>query len=119
MTTKNEDMTPEELERKREYHRNYQRERVARNRALPLPEGVEHGTVNAYANYSCRCDECKEAYRVYQLPQIKERRAEGLVAGDPRHGTYNGYANYGCRCDECKEANRVYAQDYRARKASS
>jgi hypothetical protein len=107
MTTKMDD------EQKKAYHREYQRARVQRLKGKPLPEGVEHGTTNAYNNYSCRCEVCKGAYREFQKPQVAERRAKGLSATDPRHGTYNGYANYGCRCTECVEANRVYAIGYR------
>lgn len=36
----------------------------------PLPEHVKHGTVNAYVNYVCRCDECSAAMSAYN----RERR---------------------------------------------
>lgn len=100
-------------EQRREYHRKYQAERVRNLRNKPLPENVDHGTTNAYNNYSCRCDVCKAAQRVFQLARTQDRRSKGLSKDDPRHGSYNGYANYGCRCDDCVEANRVYAIGYR------
>lgn len=102
-------------EAQREYHRTYQRARVERNRQNPLPETVEHGTVNAYQNYACRCEPCSAAQREYNLPRIAERRERGLDPQDPRHGTYNAYVNYSCRCERCKEANRLYAIDYKLR----
>lgn len=102
-------------EAKREYHRKYQAKRVASFKGMELPGGVEHNTVNAYANYACRCAACKTAYREYQIPQSVDRKANGLPEGDARHGTYNGYANWGCRCEACVEANRKYAIDYRLR----
>lgn len=83
---------------------------------ITLPPEVPHGTINAYNNYECRCDPCKLAWRVYQLPRVTRRKAQGLRAGDKRHGTYNGYANYRCRCKLCVEANRQYALGYQVRK---
>ena len=102
-----------DIEQRRAYARKYQAERVARLKDQPFPEGVNHGTVNAYNNYSCRCEACVEAYRVYQLPLGQQRKEKGLAPDDKRHGTYNGYANYGCRCAYCVEANRVYSLGYR------
>ncbi len=36
-----------------------------------LPTFVFHGTPNAYTNYGCRCDACREAHSLYR----SERRA--------------------------------------------
>lgn len=36
-----------------------------------LPPFVFHGTPNAYTNYGCRCDSCREAHSLYR----SERRA--------------------------------------------
>lgn len=57
-----------------------------------LPPFVFHGTPNAYTNYGCRCDPCREAHSLYR----SERRAR-----DPaRYTTYM----------------REYMRKYRARK---
>jgi hypothetical protein len=36
-----------------------------------LPPSVSHGTTNAYVNYGCRCQDCREAQSRYR----SERRA--------------------------------------------
>lgn len=74
-----------------------------------------HGDPNTYNYHGCRCDECKEGYRLYQLSRTKARKLAGLDDNDERHGTYSGYANYGCRCPACREANRIHAINYRLR----
>jgi hypothetical protein len=57
-----------------------------------LPSFVSHGTPNAYTNYGCRCDPCREAHSLYR----SERRAR-----DPEK-----YTTY----------MREYMREYRARK---
>lgn len=57
-----------------------------------LPPFVFHGTPNAYTNYGCRCDSCREAHSLYR----SERRAR-----DP--AKYTTYM-------------REYMRKYRARK---
>lgn len=57
-----------------------------------LPSFVSHGTSNAYTNYRCRCDRCREAHSLYR----SQRRA---VAPDK-------YTRY----------MREYMRKYRARK---
>lgn len=57
-----------------------------------LPPFVFHGTPNAYTNYGCRCDACREAHSLYR----SERRAR-----DP--AKYTTYM-------------REYMRKYRARK---
>ena len=57
-----------------------------------LPSFVSHGTPNAYMNYGCRCERCKEAHSLYR----SERRAQ-----DPE--SYTAYM-------------REYMRKYRARK---
>lgn len=74
-----------------------------------LPAEVDHGC-NAYNNYGCRCEKCVKAWREYQMPRWRRRKATGLTdPNDKRHGTYSGYANYGCREPRCREANRIYS----------
>ena len=57
-----------------------------------LPPFVSHGTPNAYTNYGCRCEVCREAHSLYR----SERRAL-----DPEK-----YTTY----------MREYMRKYRARK---
>jgi hypothetical protein len=66
-------------------------EAVAMDEAT-LPVFVSHGTSNAYTNYGCRCEVCREAHSLYR----SERRAR-----DP--GKYTAYM-------------REYMRKYRARK---
>jgi hypothetical protein len=61
---------------------------------VALPSFVFHGSVNAYANYRCRCDRCRTANSRYR----SERRARDPV----KQTTYN----------------REYMRNYRARKRS-
>ncbi|MGE3413713.1 MAG: hypothetical protein AB7L91_15960 [Dehalococcoidia bacterium] len=60
--------------------------------AAELPSFVSHGTPNAYTNYGCRCDRCRQAHSLYR----SERRAR-----DPQK-----YTDY----------MREYMRKYRARK---
>jgi hypothetical protein len=59
---------------------------------LELPPYVFHGTPNAYTNYRCRCEPCRQAHSLYR----SERRAR-----DPEK-----YTKY----------MREYMRKYRARK---
>ena len=62
------------------------------------------GSGTAYANYGCRCDECKEANRARTSRRRKERFAEPKAPDDPRHGKSTFYSNHGCRCEKCTAA---------------
>lgn len=85
-----------------------------RNRPRDVPDHVAHGTTNAYGNYRCRCEPCKDASQQAQRDRRQRRMEDRVRRGDrwfhPRadHGTYNGYANYGCRCDPCLAAGHAY-----------
>ena len=52
------------------------------NRRDLLAEGaeVEHGTVNAYSSYGCRCDPCREAKREESRRFYETNRASRLAA---------------------------------------
>lgn len=74
---------------------------------------VKHGTQNAYLNYGCRCDDCKEAQREASKKQAARRKARETPGHV--HGTASGYTNYRCRCDLCKGAIREYARKRKER----
>jgi hypothetical protein len=74
---------------------------------------VQHGTLNAYSNRNCRCDECRKVWAVHCREQnhragrhqpmhvylaALRARAE---ANPPPHGTETRYKN-GCRCEDCR-----------------
>ena len=82
------------------------------------PEDSRHGTVNGYANLRCRCDACREAWRIYYASVRRRYRARPWPT-TTQHGTYNAYANYGCRCGLCRAANSAYARDYYRRKKAA
>lgn len=98
------------------------------------PHVTQHGTMNEYNNYGCRCDLCRAAgvqwQREYRerpcingcgrmvwgndkrtglcVPCLAESRTIPL---EERHGTELGYKK-GCRCDQCRQA----ASDSRRRR---
>jgi hypothetical protein len=59
---------------------------------VELPTSVSHGTHNAYTNYRCRCEPCREAQAAYRAT---------LRARDPEK--YSAHAS-------------EYQREYRARK---
>ena len=77
---------------------------------------IPHGTVTTYTSYSCRCDDCRQAWSQYQKLRRAARTTEGLAPSDPRHGKYTTYINYGCRCDACVAANAVYQKAARVKR---
>ena len=64
----------------------------------------EHGTLNRYLKWGCRCDPCKEAGRL----DNKRRRAASHT------GSLYGY-KHGCRCDGCRRAHTDDVRKYRRR----
>lgn len=70
------------------------------------PDGLRHGTVNAYRKGRCRCVECRRANTDYFV--ARRKALSGLPLDDERHGTVNGYVNWKCRCVECRRANTEY-----------
>lgn len=70
--------------------------------------GIQHGKYSTYQNHSCRCDECKAAWREY----IRDVRARRIARGIPESVVHNAntYNNWGCRCQVCRDdhnADRV------------
>jgi hypothetical protein len=64
---------------------------------------LKHGTITAYRNHGCRCDECRAVQREYVYRNRRARAAEGRL----NHGTRSAY-DAGCRCDDCR-LNRMIA----------
>jgi len=79
------------------------------------PDDPRHGSVNAYGNLKCRCDDCRAAWAAAYREKRANWAAHPLPPGDSRHGTNNGYANYGCRCMNCTIAHRHVRQQQRSR----
>ncbi len=95
---------------------------------------VQHGTVNEYMNFGCRCDECRAAVSDYQRQASSApcptcgrshygRYRPGSLCRDCYvaktrenlvHGTESGYKR-GCRCAECKEAGNRARRERRYR----
>lgn len=74
----------------------------------------EHpGTISRYVNHKCRCDKCREAWRVYSAKRKAERALQSKDPSDIRHGTYMFYTNHGCRCEYCIAANTENARHKR------
>ena len=66
---------------------------------------IPHGTINGYANYKCRCDDCKAAQSERNRKQYTPRPREPKPI---QHGTLSGYGTHKCRCDDCKAAQSEY-----------
>jgi hypothetical protein len=76
---------------------------------------MTHGTITAYRNHGCRCEECRATQAAYN----RRNRATRLDTGSLSHGTRSAY-DAGCRCDECRLARsiayRVVTTEYKAKK---
>lgn len=85
-----------------------------------------HGRVSSYTN-GCRCNECREALRLYTAEIRARRRARRVtVNGHPfaavdqngnalQHGTASTYQNWGCRCFPCRLAQAADHANHRER----
>ena len=75
---------------------------------------MEHGTRSSYVENKCRCDECRDANRVYQNQRDRQRYAytqEHGLPDDVEHGA-SAYVNWGCRCEICTKAHAVKTAPY-------
>jgi hypothetical protein len=75
----------------------------------PLPE---HGSINRYKGYGCRCGRCRTAntermmeYMAFYASRCGVGPNGRAYSPDAkRHGTLTSFGYYGCRCDPCREA---------------
>jgi hypothetical protein len=80
---------------------------------------MNHGTLTGYNTHACRCELCRDAFRVYSKARRRLRSAL-LEPDDPRHGRYTTYRNWMCRCTPCLDAHRVKCRaNAAARRAAS
>lgn len=73
---------------------------------------LRHGTISTYTNRRCRCDDCREAARVYQRLRTgrdpnQRRKSQWL------HGTQYAYNRKRCRCEVCAAAARLVWEERR------
>ena len=67
---------------------------------------LAHGSYSVYVHAKCRCDECREANRVYK------RKFDRKSVNTPlRHGTLDGHRR-GCRCAACTAAKSQSDREY-------
>jgi hypothetical protein len=74
-----------------------------------------HGTQVGYGWHLCRCDECREAHRLYSYHRrsiLGKLKTQGPIL--PRHGTRYWYTKIRCRCDLCRNAERSYRANLRS-----
>lgn len=77
----------------------YQRKRV-RVLERRKTDDVPHGTLTGYITLACRCDECRDAHRVWKnTPRDTPKTVE--------HGV-NRYVNHKCRCNVCVYEMRMW-----------
>lgn len=108
---------PDEADLRRRYRSNRQGADHRRHEAmLAGTVEVEHGTLNAYTNYLCRCDECRAAQSRYAKAARDKRRRSLATAENVPHGNMNTYVSWGCRCDPCRATNRERVRKQRERR---
>lgn len=79
----------------------------------PVDHG--HGDHRTYQK-GCRCDACRDAYRLYAA-ELRARRAGDPSSADRAgHGKPSTYKNHGCRCEPCSKANSADVAAFRRRK---
>ena len=76
---------------------------------------ANHGTLNGYQHWGCRCRACRAATsrrHAEVTAKIKTRRfvnADGdLEHPDVTHGTHRAYLKFFCRCRACRSASSAY-----------
>lgn len=76
---------------------------------------IEHGTINRYQHYGCRCDECAPVGRAYTRERVSARKLLLDSLPSHYHGKRSTYSNWGCRRESCVAANREYLCSWRRR----
>jgi hypothetical protein len=80
------------------------------DRQFGVTYGQPHmvGRPRSYTTYNrgCRCDDCREAWRI-KYHQMHAIRAAQSATGHPdgRPVSYTTYRNWGCRCEGCRAAH--------------
>ena len=88
-------------------------------RATVNPDQWAHGTVNTYSNRRCRCEPCRDAWRV--ASQARRARRALCAQTSPHlvpHGQ-SGYTNHHCRCGTCTAAEAAAAKRRQANRRVS
>jgi hypothetical protein len=75
-----------------------------------LPDAHQHGTMNGYENYECRCDLCREAAKQWRIdrrkPDWKPRTAIQIRALPGTVYRYDDGGNLLCTCPKCRPGLR-------------
>jgi hypothetical protein len=79
----------------------------------PVDHG--HGDRRTYVK-GCRCDDCREAHRVWCAERRAVWQQDPSSADRAGHGKPSTYRNHACRCDACTKANTADVNAYRARR---
>jgi hypothetical protein len=79
----------------------------------PVDHG--HGDHRTY-HKGCRCDDCREAFRLYAAELRAKWKSDPAYADRAGHGKATTYRNHGCRCTECTAAHTADCNAYKARR---
>ncbi len=79
----------------------------------PMTHG--HGTPYRYLK-GCRCDDCRNANRIYQAELRAKWQQDPASADRAGHGKAATYRNHGCRCVSCTVANSADCAERRGRR---
>ena len=122
-----------DLDKKREYQRDYQRQWVARRRATFFEdkccvrcgskERLELDHIDPKLKVSHNIWSWSEARQAEEIAKCQvlchdchlQKTGEDFGWGSRPHGTLTSYKRYGCRCVECRAANATWARGSRLR----
>lgn len=83
----------------------------------PGRPSVEHGHGDHRTYHKgCRCDACREAFRLYAAELRAKWRSDPSYADRAGHGKATTYRNHGCRCAKCTTAHSAECSAARARR---
>lgn len=79
----------------------------------PGGKPIQHGgSGSAYANYGCKCLECRQANTARANRRRAERRHEDIPEGVVHNAST--YSNWACRCDDCATAHAEKERELQA-----